>query len=379
MVRGALFVGALAAWSALGCTGTLSRPGTGSGGNVATTGMAGNLGTGNTNPDNGPPAGNPEGTCPIPTDGQPGDVSSPAHVVGTGTPASCTGAAFVAAVAQGGVITFNCGTAPATIALTETAKVFNDKPNLVIDGAGKVTLSGGGKIRILYQDTCDQNQGLTTAHCQDQPTPELAVQNLTFIDGNSTGETFEGGGGGAIFVRGGRFKAINCRFFNNACDPTGPDLGGAAIRTLSQSQGLPVYIVNSTFGGTQGMGNSCSNGGGLSSIGVSYTVLNSLFSYNSAVGNGANPAQAGTPGGGSGGAIYNDGNTYTLSLCGTVMMNNHANEGGGAIFFVSNDNSGTMTVQDSTLTANPSGKFETQPGMYVNGATPLVTNSTIQR
>ena len=32
-----------------------------------------------------------------------------------------------------------------------------------------------------------------------------------------------------------------------------------------------------------------------------------LFSHNRAIGEGGNPAEEGTPGGGSGGAIYNDG------------------------------------------------------------------------
>jgi hypothetical protein len=331
----------------------------------------------------GPAAGNPSGHCAVPADGQQEDTSHPTTVVGTGTPASCTGAAFVAAVAKGGVITFDCGPDPATITLTATAKVFNDKgPKIVIDGGGKITLSGGGKVRILYQDTCDPNQTYTSSHCQDQDTPQLTVQNLTFVDGNSTGQTFEGGGGGAIFVRGGRFKALNSRFFQNVCDSTGPDLGGAAIRVLSQSMDEPVYIVGCTFGGADGLGNVCSNGGGLSSIGVSYTVLNSLFSYNKAIGNGANPAKAGTPGGGSGGAIYNDGDTYTLTLCGVDMNHNTANEGGGAIFYVSNDKSGSMVIQDSTLSANPSGQFETAgfPGIFVLAkAPPTVTNSTLTK
>src|SRR5690606_29679815 len=111
-----------------------------------------------------------------------------------------------------------------------------------------------------------------------------------FVDGNSTGQDEEGGGGGAILVRGGRVKVVNSRFFNNTCDATGPDVGGAAVRVLSQFDGQPVYIVNSTFGGEEGYGNECSNGAGLSSIGVSYTVINSLFSHNKAIGNGANPA-----------------------------------------------------------------------------------------
>ena len=203
-----------------------------------------------TNPASGPPAGNPDGTCAIPADAQLEDISTPRTVVGNGTAASCTGGAFVSAVALGGVITFSCGPDPVTITLDQTAKIFNDTgPKIVIDGGGKITLSGAGKVRILYQDTCDQAQKWTTSHCQDQDSPQLTVQNLTFVDGNSKGQTFEGGGGGAIFARGGRFKVINSRFFNNVCDDVGPDVGGAAIRTLSQSMGLPVYVVNSTFGG----------------------------------------------------------------------------------------------------------------------------------
>jgi hypothetical protein len=335
-----------------------------------------------TNPDSGPAAGNPDGHCTIPDEAKPASIASPRTVVGTGTAASCTGAAFVQAVALGGVITFDCGPDPVVIELDETAKIVNDTgPEIVIDGGNKVTLSGRGQHRILYMDTCDPAQKWTSDHCQNQDSPHLTVQNLTFIDGNSKGETYDGGGGGAIFVRGGRFKILHSRFFNNVCDDTGPDVGGAAVRVLSQYNTLPVYVVDSTFGGADGYGNSCSNGGGLSSIGVSYTVLNSLFSDNHAIGNGANPAKAGTPGGGSGGAIYNDGNTYTLTLCGVAMHDNTANEGGGAIFFVSNDRTGTLVISDSVLMNNPSAGFETMgyPGIFVLAAgPPQVTNSTIQ-
>jgi hypothetical protein len=319
-----------------------------------------------TDPKDGPPAGNPDGDCDIPAEAGLEDSTTPTTVVGDGTPASCTGDAVVAAVAGGGVITFDCGPDPITITLSETARIFNDTgPRIVIDGGGKVTLSGGGAVRILYQNTCDEAQVWTTPHCDDQDHPQLTVQNITFVDGNSRGADPDGGG--AIFVRGGRFKAVNTRYFNNRCDDGGPDVGGAAIRVFDQSGGQPVYIVNSTFGGAPELGNECSNGGGLSSIGVSYTVINSLFSHNKAVGTGANPAQDGTPGGGSGGAIYNDGNTFTLSLCGTRIADNHANEGGGAIFFVSNDRSGSLVLRDSILCDNPSDGFETQgfPGIFV--------------
>ena len=329
-----------------------------------------------------PGAGNPGGTASVPAAAQAVDTSHPTRVIGTGTPASCTSAAVVGAVALGGIITFSCGPNPVTITLAATAKVVNSTgPQIVLDGGGLVTLSGGGVRRILYMDTCDPAQVWTTSHCQDQDSPQLTVQNLTFVDGNSVGQDYDGGGGGAVFVRGGRFKVVNSRFFRNTCETTGPDIGGGAIRVLSQSQGLPVYVVHSTFGGADGQGNSCSNGGALSSIGVSWVVLNSLFGNNTAVGNGANPARSGTPGGGSGGAIYLDGNTFTLTLGGTIIQDDHANEGGGAIFFVSNDRTGTLHIDTSTLRRNPNDGFQTAgyPGIfYLGSGSPVVTASTIQ-
>ena len=327
-----------------------------------------------------PPTGNPEGTAPVPAEAEAVDTSSPDVVVGNGTPASCTSAAVVAAVAQGGILVFDCGPDPTTIERLETAKVFNDTgPQIVLDGGGLVTLSGRDQNRILYMNTCDPAQVWTTPHCQDQDHPQLTVQNLTFVEGNAKGEDPDGGG--AIWVRGGRFKIVNSRFFNNVCDDEGPDVGGAAVRVFSQYQGLPVYVVNSTFGGGDGYGNVCSNGGGLSSIGVSFTVINSLFTHNLAIGNGANPARSGTPGGGSGGAIYNDGNTFTLTVVDTIIEDNHANEGGGAIFFVSNDRTGTLRIEDSTLRRNPSDGFETAgfPGIFYLGDGAIqVINSTIE-
>jgi hypothetical protein len=103
------------------------------------------------------------------------------------------------------------------------------------------------------------------------------------------------------------------------------------------------------------------------------------MSNNKAIGMGANPAAAGTPGGGSGGAIYNDGNTYTLTICGSSIVNNDANEGGGAIFYVSNDRSGTLSIQDSVLQGNTSGHFETQgyPGIFVQAKAVQVSGSML--
>jgi hypothetical protein len=286
------------------------------------------------------------------------------HVVGDGTPGSCTSAAVVQAVAAGGVIAFSCGPRPVTIVLTATAKVRSTSARVVLDGGGLVTLSGGGVRRILYEDTCDPAQTWTTSHCQDQATPALTVENISFADGNSTGQLYDGGGGGAIFDRGGQLTVIDARFTANRCDSTGPDLGGAAIRALSQYQNRAVEVTGSTF-----TGGVCSNGGALSSIGVSWVVQDSTFTGNQAIGDGANPAQAGTPGGGSGGAIYTDGDDYTVTVDGSVITGNSAREGGGALFFVSDNKTGTLTIEDSQLRDNSNAGFQTAgyPGIFFLG------------
>src|SRR5262249_15127330 len=193
---------------------------------------------------------------------------------------------------KGGIITFDCGPDPVTIVLTSTAKVFNDKgTKLVIDGGNKVTLSGGGTTRILYMATCDQAQVYPPGpgDCNTNPGVQLVVQNITFVDGNAKGipeGTNHGAGGGAIHAQGGSLKVVNARFFNNVGDDLGSDLGGGAIRKLDYlvapgaGPARPVWIVNSTFGGDVGFGNSCANGGALSSIGVSWNILNTPMCRN---------------------------------------------------------------------------------------------------
>jgi hypothetical protein len=305
---------------------------------------------------------------------RPGASSSPfaaaapaagTRVIGRGTARSCTSSAVVAAVRAGGRITFSCGRKPVTIRMRATAKVLNSRREVVIDGGGLVTLSGGGHRRILYMDTCDPAQMFTTSHCQDQATPRLVVENLGFVEGNSTGQDFDGGGGGAIFVRGGRLRIVNSTFAGNRCEPSGPDIGGGAVRALSQYHALPVEVVGSRF-----TANVCSNGGALSSIGVSWNVAHSRFVGNRAIGHGANPSRPGTPGGGGGGAIYNDGSRFRLTITSSHLASNHATEGGGAIFFVSNDRTGTLAIEHSVLQRNRSDGFQTAglPGIFFLGA-----------
>ena len=112
-------------------------------------------------------------------------------------------------------------------------------------------------------------------------------------------------------------------------------------------------------------------------------ITGSTFRDNRATGRGANPARSGTPGGGNGGAICLDGNRYVLMLRDSLLEDNVAVEGGGAIFFVSNDRTGTAALAASTLRRNRSLGFETPglPGIFFLGARPpqIIQGTTFDR
>jgi len=300
-----------------------------------------------------PRYGNPDGHALVPPAGQAVSTAHPDHIIGDGTAASCTSAAVVQAVAMGGVITFNCGPEPVTITMTQTANIVHGDL-IVIDGGGKVTLSGGGKIRILDSDTCPG--------CWEQAGPHLIVQNMRFVDGYSGAHQVSGSadyGGGAIFDQGGQLTVVNSAFAGNGCYQYGPDLGGGAIRAYGMDMNSPVYLTDDTF-----RGNTCSNGGAVSGLYADFVLTNSLLTGNRATGWGANPAQAGTPGGGSGGGVYTDGNNYNLIINGTIIRSDSAREGGGAIFCVVDNGQGALTIENSDLHGNPSGEFQNAPGIF---------------
>ena len=169
-----------------------------------------------------------------------GAGAAEAAQVGSGTPASCTSAAVVSAVARGGLVTFDCGPAPVTIRMRQTAKVRNTNPSLVLDGGGRVTLSGGGARRILYQNTCDRAQVWTTDHCQNQATPRLVVRNITLRgrqrDGPDRGRRRRRGD-----LRPRRAADDRPARASPATAATAParTSGGAAVRALSQYRNHP--------------------------------------------------------------------------------------------------------------------------------------------
>jgi Chlamydia polymorphic membrane protein (Chlamydia_PMP) repeat len=238
------------------------------------------------------------------------DVSHPTTVVGSGTAASCTEQALDAAVAKGGVITFSCGTAPATITVTKELSVTKDT---TLDGNNLVALSGGNSTRIMH-----------IVSAWNVTTPLLTVQNLTFTDGYTTAvmntaATDEGGA--AIYEDGGSLVVVHCTFTHNNAAQSGEDVAGGAIVGLGSST---LVVEDSVFSD-----NSASNGGAIGTQDESVTIVNSTFSNNKANGTGGNPGN-----GGDGGAMSYDGAHIPWTMCGDTFTNNTAYQQGGAIFRV---------------------------------------------
>jgi hypothetical protein len=377
-----------------GAAGSSGASGGSTSGGGATTGDGGA-----TTPDPGPvaKAGNPSGSCStgIPAEGQPANTSAPTTVVGTGTAASCTFGLLQAAIALGGVITFNCGSAPVTIPVTTTLEAPPTK-NTVLDGGNKVTLDGQGTTRILRFYSANFRATDTT----------LTLQHIRFINGKATptesipkapapcSQGFNDGEGGAVYMRDGNLTVIDATFTNNQAALLGPDTGGGAIYVLGSKRG--AVIVDSTF-----TGNKASNAGAVGGLFTTLNIYNSLFTGNTATGNGANSDDASkcsainngqheVGSGGNGGAIYSDGAAAaSIVLCGDAILNNTAGTGGfgGGVFFTSNDYSGTLAITDTTMTGNTGGSWtNVSSGAVKNAGSAVgtnaksitVTNSTLQ-
>ncbi len=335
---------------AAACSGSSpgTAPGGGSGGSGSGSGTASSRFQAGFDAAGVPP---PAATCTLPA--QLVDTSTPTTVVGTGTAASCTEAALDAAVAKGGIVTFDCGAAPATITVTKEVPVTGDT---TIDGGNLVTLSGGKATRILHIKSA-----------WNVATPLLTVQNLTFTDGYTTdvlNTTATTEGGAAIFEDGGSLTVIDCTFTNNQCATTGEDVSGGAIN----GQGIGTLIVQgSTFTGNVG-----SNGGAIGTQDENVTVVNSTFVGNKATGTGGNPGN-----GGDGGAMSYDGAMVSWTMCGDTFSNNAGTASGGAIFRVAY-NDEAVNIDRCTFDGNSVDPTTGNAGgVYLEYATITMTNTTI--
>jgi hypothetical protein len=322
-----------------------------------------------------PPAGNPDGTCktlPLPAEAQLVDTSKPTTVVGTGTAASCTFDALNTAVGKGGIITFDCGSAPVTIPVTATLQPPISKGSapavqIVIDGGNLVTLDGQGSVRILswLHDTWRTNEDTLTLQrirlINGKTTPTQAIPACPpsgIISNTECSTGYDDGQGGALYMQDGNLRVIDSIFENNQAALLGPDTGGGALYLFGT--GAPSYIVGSSF-----LNNTASNAGGVGMLWAGAFIFNSLFQGNSAVGNGANSNDATKctcdngsndnqiGSGGNGGAIYKDGGDgVNLTICGTEIKGNTANEFGPAVFLTADGSSAQLVIDDSTITEN---------------------------
>ncbi|WP_322488178.1 choice-of-anchor Q domain-containing protein [Chloroflexus sp.] len=225
-----------------------------------------------------------------------------AGVVGNGTAASCTEAALRTAVAGGGRVTFNCGPQPLTITLSSQLEI---RQPTELDGGGpqqggRVTLSGGGRTRIIWlYDTA------------------LTIRNLTLIDGRSAE-------GGAIRSSGlnSRVFIYNSIFRNNDSTAGTDEEGGGAI-SMHFGQ---LHIEDSLFEDNRGI-----NGGAIYNLRCPITVVRSTFRNNDSSHGGV------VANFGFGGAIYNDGAGQAgvgdqIVIRDSIFIGNKARNFGGAVY-----------------------------------------------
>jgi hypothetical protein len=273
-----------------------------------------------------------------------------AGVVGNGTAASCTEAALLAAVADGGEVTFNCG-GEKTIKLTQHLEL---NTHTSIDGGGVITLDGQNKTRHILV-----RQGRYGGDKDNI----ISVSNITLMNGFSTGK------GGAIHSSYWNTLLVkNVNFYNNkSTKDTEPCDGGGAIWLDAQNTGV---IENSVF-----IGNHANNGGGINTVFSDVTIMDSYFENNKAIHTAAINKLNNC---GGGGAIRFEsaknskyGGTGLLKVLRTTVINNETNHAGGGLetYIYSVEN---VHVEDSFFFNNRSLKYG-EGGAIAHGGPAAVT------
>ena len=196
-------------------------------------------------------------------------------------------------------------------------------PNVVIDGGGKVTLDGGGARRILYMNTCDQALVWTTDRTartrRTRRSRSRTSRSRRPLDGPRRRRT--AAARSSCAAGGSRWSTRG--FFGNRCASTGPDVGGAAIQVFSQYNGLPGLHREQHVRRVRCRGNTCSNGGAHLAASACRGRSSTACSPATARSAAAPTRQDRQPGGGNGGAIYNDGNEMTLRRGGHPHRGQH--------------------------------------------------------
>jgi hypothetical protein len=297
------------------------------------------------------------------------DTSAPDHVID-----DCTNDAQLrAALAEGGIIAFDCG-GEATIAVTEVTALPNDV-DTVLDGGGLVTLDGGGATRLLTVDGMWWQETGTVVTVQRITIRDFRAEGTELIpvvdpNPNNCSQGYVDGDGGALWFRDVNVRVIDSSFIDNTAAEYGPDTAGGAIRLLGTSSAV--------IQGCRFIGNRASNGGAVGGLfGGEVTFANNLFSTNQATGWGANgddtENETGCPvlengqrqigSGGNGGAVcFDGGDQAAISFCGDVFDENTAGAMGGAFFRTDNISPAPFSVDRATFSDNSSVYLEEAAG-----------------
>jgi predicted outer membrane repeat protein len=277
----------------------------------------------------------------------PAESTAGANVLGNGTVGSIGTAQLQAALDAGGTWVLDQGPVPSTIFLSQTLVASRA---VVLDGGGRITLSGGDARRIL--SIVNPNPA------PNAPVFTVVLQNIAFADGRTTE-----GRGGAIYKQHDfefphkvRLKLADCRFSGNDAPLDGSsqdDGGGAFYGELLDRIDVGRCVFEN---------NSGSNGGALYSLGsLRLNIVDSVFEGNRAIGTGGNPGN-----GGNAGALGVDGAARLVDVCRTRFVANESNAYGAGFFSVMYDAQSRSRFEDVEFRANRQlGASQHSGGAYI--------------
>ncbi len=269
-------------------------------------------------------------------------------VVGDGTPASCTEAAFDDALATansgGGTITFDCGPGETTIPFS-LAKFVN-LGNVTINGGNQIILQAAplerhffaGAVTFRLQNlTLTGGDSLVNGGAVEASGAEVFLENVKFLNNRSAIS------GGAVYCYDGTLTITNSLFDGNQAETAGAIF----------NDGCTVNITNTTFRNNQA--NLATGRGGAieNSVIGTLTVQNTLFQTNGAL---------------DGGGLFNAGGA-NATLTAVTFDGNSAGYGGGI------ENSGALTITHSLLDSNA--VTGSGGGLWNIGGTALIEQTTI--
>ncbi len=170
-------------------------------------------------------------------------------VVGTGTPDTCTEAAFNNAVSTAISVTFNCGPDPVIITLTSAPR-----PTYRLVTGRSLTVDGGGLITLQLTTTLPSMLDLRGgAVFLVEASGALTLTNLTIDRGIGFANVSGGNVQTEPLVNYGRLTLINVNLTNNIV--TG---GGSAVGTLYNLAGATLIANGGTWSGNSGRNGSAS-------------------------------------------------------------------------------------------------------------------------